>query len=214
MNENCAIFNDRTYGPSFGGADLVLRGNSGHCIKDSYEKQIRCPSSESVLHYGATCDCCNYTIRGMGWECTTCEDYDLCHVCKPKSYIHHHPNDHVFELISHSESSDCAPQFAEHDGIMCKCCNKTIHGMRWKCTFCNNYDLCQDCKSKSSNIHDHPNNHAFQPIAYPEFEFDISEPNPTICDYCESSCLLAICQKCANGEFCVEECEIFQVIKR
>uniref|UniRef100_U9UMS6 Kelch-like protein 17 n=1 Tax=Rhizophagus irregularis (strain DAOM 181602 / DAOM 197198 / MUCL 43194) TaxID=747089 RepID=U9UMS6_RHIID len=48
MNENCAIFNDRTYGPSFGGADLVLRGNSGHCIKDSYEKQIRCPSSGMI----------------------------------------------------------------------------------------------------------------------------------------------------------------------
>ncbi|EXX56584.1 uncharacterized protein OCT59_020949 [Rhizophagus irregularis] len=211
MNENCAIFNDHTYGPSFGGADLVLRGNSGHCIKDSYEKQIICPSSESVLHYGATCDCCNYTIRGMGWECTNCEDYVLCQVCKPQSYIHHHPNDHVFELMQHSES---APQFALHDGIVCKCCNKTIYGMRWKCTFCYNYDLCQDCKSKSSNIHDHPNNHAFQPIGYPEFKFDIEEPNPAICDYCESSCVLAVCRKCANGEFCVEEYEIFQVIKR
>ncbi|CAB4421211.1 unnamed protein product [Rhizophagus irregularis] len=189
MNENCAIFNDHTYGPSFGGADLVLWGNSGHCIKDSYEKQIRCPSSESVLHYGATCDCCNYTIRGMGWECTNCEDYVLCQVCKPQSYIHHHPNDHVFELMQHSESSDRAPQFALHDGIVY-------------------------CKSKSSNIHDHPNNHAFQPIGYPEFKFDIEESNPAICDYCESSCVLAVCRKCANGEFCVEEYEIFQVIKR
>ncbi|POG73436.1 hypothetical protein GLOIN_2v1476935 [Rhizophagus irregularis DAOM 181602=DAOM 197198] len=113
----------------------------------------------------------------MGWECTNCEDYVLCQVCKPQSYIHHHPNDHVFELMQHSES-------APH------------------------------CKSKSSNIHDHPNNHAFQPIGYPEFKFDIEEPNPAICDYCESSCVLAVCRKCANGEFCVEEYEIFQVIKR
>jgi hypothetical protein len=41
VNENYAVFNDHTYGPSFGGADLILRGDSGHCIKDSYEKPIR-----------------------------------------------------------------------------------------------------------------------------------------------------------------------------
>ncbi|PKC59768.1 hypothetical protein RhiirA1_492215, partial [Rhizophagus irregularis] len=125
-------------------------------------------------HYGIRCDCCNHTVRGMRWKCTSCEDYDLCQICKPKSYIHHHPDDHVFELVPHSRTSHRAPQFAVHHGIVCKCCDKTILGMRWKCTFCNNYDLCQDCKSKSSNIHDHPNNHAFQPIAYPEFKFDIS----------------------------------------
>lgn len=50
---------------------------------------------------------------------------------------------------------------------MCKRCNDEIRGMRWKCTFCEDYNLCQDCKSKSLYIYDHPNNHAFQPIAYP-----------------------------------------------
>ncbi|UZO02473.1 uncharacterized protein OCT59_020953 [Rhizophagus irregularis] len=214
-NENYAIFNDHIYGPSFGCADLILRGNRGHCIKVSYDgKQIRGPSSESVLHYGIRCDCCNHTVRGMRWKCTSCEDYDLCQICKPKSHIHHHPDDHVFELVPHSRTSHRAPQFAVHHGIVCKCCDKTILGMRWKCTFCNNYDLCQDCKSKSSNIHDHPNNHAFQPIAYPEFKFDIEEPIPAICDYCETTCFLGECLKCANGEFSVEEYEIFQVLKR
>ncbi|CAB4494697.1 unnamed protein product [Rhizophagus irregularis] len=109
----------------------------------------------------------------MRWKCTSCEDYDLCQICKTKSHIHHHPDDHVFELVPHSRTSDRALQFAVHYDFVCKCCEKTIHGMRWKCTFCNNYDLCQDCKSKSSNIHDHPNNHAFQPIAYQVDECDI-----------------------------------------
>jgi hypothetical protein len=45
VNENYAVFNDHTYGPSFGGADLILRGGSKHCIKDNYEKQIRGVSS-------------------------------------------------------------------------------------------------------------------------------------------------------------------------
>ncbi|RGB24362.1 hypothetical protein C1646_773207 [Rhizophagus diaphanus] len=108
-NENYAIFNDHTYGPSFGSSDLILRGNSIHCIKDSYEKQIRGPPSEPVLHYGVVCDCCNHTVRGMRWKCTTCEDYDLCQICKTKSRIHHHPDDHVFKLIPHSDSFDYAP---------------------------------------------------------------------------------------------------------
>lgn len=33
--------------------------------------------------------------------------------------------------------------------------------MRWKCTICPDYDLCQDCKPKS-NIHNHPNDHIFK----------------------------------------------------
>ncbi|CAB4421220.1 unnamed protein product [Rhizophagus irregularis] len=213
-DENYAIFNDHIYGPSFGCADLILRGDNGHCIKDSYEKKIRGPSSESVLHYSIRCDGCNYAIRGMRWKCTSCEGYDLCQDCKPKSHIHRHPNDHVFELMTHSEFSYIAPLLAMHNGIVCKCCDETILGMRWKCTFCN-YDLCQDCKSKSPDIHgNHPNNHTFQPIAYPGDNNRESEKIPTICDYCESTYCFAECLKCANGEFSVEEYEIFYVLKR
>ncbi|CAG8442859.1 21084_t:CDS:2, partial [Rhizophagus irregularis] len=140
---------------------------SGHCIKDSYEKQIRGPPSESVLHYDVRCDCCDYTIRGMRWKCTSCENYDLCQNCKAKSHIHNHPDDHMFELVPHSKSSKRAPQFALHFGVVCDFCKSKVRGMRWKCAFCYNYDLCKDCKLKSQNIHDHPNNHAFKPIAYP-----------------------------------------------
>ncbi|EXX63287.1 hypothetical protein RirG_153690 [Rhizophagus irregularis DAOM 197198w] len=165
VKKNYAIFNDHTYGPSFGGVDLVLRGNSGYCIKDSYKKQIRGPSSESVLHYD----------------------------CKPKSHIHRHPNDHAFKLIPHSESAESAPQFAVHYGIVY-------------------------CKFKSPNIDKHPNNHAFRPIAYSDSisvflnRFGLIEN--AICDYCESECISGRCHKCANGEFSVEEYEIFQIVKK
>ncbi|GES96377.1 carbohydrate-binding module family 13 protein [Rhizophagus clarus] len=213
VNENYAIFNDQTYGPSFGCTDLILRGDSGYCIKDSYEKQIRGASSESALHYGVSCDCCNYTIRGERWKCTSCENYDLCQVCKTKSNIHNHPDDHGFKLIPHSETSGRAPQFFRHYGVMCDSCEKTIRGMRWKCLFCKNYDLCQDCKSKSPNVHD--NNHAFQPIAYSGLSlFEMTVGRNATCDYCKLTCTGNRCYKCANGEFPVEEYELFQVIKR
>ncbi|PKB97873.1 hypothetical protein RhiirA5_432374, partial [Rhizophagus irregularis] len=208
-NENYAIFNDHTYGPSFGGSDLILRGNSeqsGHCIKDSYEKQIRGPPSESVLHYDVRCDCCDYTIRGMRWKCTSCENYDLCQNCKAKSHIHNHPDDHMFELVPHSKTSKRAPQFALHFGVVCDFCKSKVRGMRWKCAFCYNYDLCKDCKPKSQNIHDHPNNHAFKPIAYPTGGLrHLSLKNPAICDYCELACIGSRCFKCANGEFFLED---------
>ncbi|GBB99764.1 hypothetical protein RclHR1_03620013 [Rhizophagus clarus] len=217
VNENYAIFNDLTYGPSFGCADLILRGDSGHCMKDSYEKQIRGASPESDLHYGVCCDCCNYTIRGMRWKCLSCENYDLCQVCRPKLYIHLHPDDHEFRLIPHSETSDRAPQYSIHF-VRCDSCNNLINGVRWKCTFCENYDLCQDCKSESLTVHghpsnDHPNNHVFQPIGYPSY-YDIEDDDPVICDYCESACSGNICHRCANGEFSIEECELFQIIKK
>ncbi|GES96369.1 carbohydrate-binding module family 13 protein [Rhizophagus clarus] len=210
INKNYAIFNDHTYGPSFGCADLILRGDSGHCIKDSYEKRIR-GALESALHYSIRCDCCNYTIRGERWKCTSCADYDLCQICKPKSHIHNHPAGHRFQLIPHSKTSHRAPQFLKHY-VICDSCNKSICGMRWKCTFCEKYNLCQDCKFKSSNIHD--NNHAFRPIAYLEhIPLSFSENAPT-CDYCKLTCTSYMCVKCANGEFLVEEYELFQVIKR
>ncbi|GBB99753.1 hypothetical protein RclHR1_03620002 [Rhizophagus clarus] len=211
INKNYAIFNDHTYGPSFGCADLILRGDSGHCIKDSYEKRIR-GALESALHYSIRCDCCNYTIRGERWKCTSCADYDLCQICKPKSHIHNHPAGHRFQLIPHSKTSHRAPQFLKHY-VICDSCNKSICGMRWKCTFCEKYNLCQDCKFKSSNIHD--NNHAFRPIAYLEhIPLSFSVENAPTCDYCKLTCTSYMCVKCANGEFLVEEYELFQVIKR
>uniref|UniRef100_U9UHV2 TLDc domain-containing protein n=1 Tax=Rhizophagus irregularis (strain DAOM 181602 / DAOM 197198 / MUCL 43194) TaxID=747089 RepID=U9UHV2_RHIID len=186
VKRNYAIFNDHTYGPSFGGADLILRGDSGHCVKDSYEMPIRSAPSEPYLHYGVKCDCCNYTIRGIRWRCTSCDDYDLCQDCKPKSEIHCHPDDHAFQPEPHSSTSSRAPQFAVH----------------------------HDCKS---NIHDHPNNHMFQPFVYPSIDNYNSGSDylhPTFCDYCELICFFAKCHTCANGEFSVEEYELFQVIKR
>ncbi|GBC07289.1 hypothetical protein RclHR1_07360012 [Rhizophagus clarus] len=80
------------------------------------------------------------------------------------------------------------------------------------CLFCENYDLYQDCKSKSPNVHD--NNHAFQPIAYSGLSlFGITLGRNATCDYCKLTCTGNKCYKCANGEFPVEEYELFQVKK-
>ncbi|GET60311.1 uncharacterized protein OCT59_020947 [Rhizophagus irregularis] len=76
-----------------------------------------------------------------------------------------------------------------------------------------NFDLCQDCKPKSY-VHDHPNDHAFQPITYshlfPDL-YSILSIKKAICDYYKLNYSGSKCYKCANGEFSVEEYEIFQI---
>lgn len=50
-----------------------------------------------------------------------------------------------------------------HESIHCNICNKNnIQGVRYKCLFCNDFDLCQDCEVNSVNNHD--NSHVFLKI--------------------------------------------------
>jgi hypothetical protein len=57
-----------------------------------------------------------------------------------------------------------------HDVVCNGCDSSTILGMRWECTFCDKYILCQNCKSITPG---HPNNHVFKPIAYPANIFEL-----------------------------------------
>ena len=44
-----------------------------------------------------------------------------------------------------------------HDGIKCqKCFQEPIIGYRYKCSVCNDYNLCQNCEEKNSISEDHP----------------------------------------------------------
>ncbi|CAB4385659.1 unnamed protein product [Rhizophagus irregularis] len=174
-------------------------------MKDSYEKQIRGPPSEPVLHYGVGCDCCNHTIRGKRWNCTTCVIYDLCQDCKPQSHKHRHPNDHRLMLMPHSDTSKYAPRISVHD-TKCNYCNKTIREMRWECELCPNFNMCQDCKFYSKKFF-HQHN-----ISY--FKLIGRYSRNAICDYCKLACTGNICYKCANNTFYIKEYELFQVVKR
>lgn len=44
-----------------------------------------------------------------------------------------------------------------HPDIKCNVCNKVgIHGIRYKCPICNEYNLCQQCEIQYSKSHEHP----------------------------------------------------------
>ena len=38
--------------------------------------------------------------------------------------------------------------------VICDGCGKIINGERWKCSNCNDYDLCADCEKKKDVLHD------------------------------------------------------------
>lgn len=51
-----------------------------------------------------------------------------------------------------------------HTGISCDVCRKSnISGIRWKCLYCRDYDLCEDCeKAGHGDLHEQQNNaHVF-----------------------------------------------------
>jgi len=53
-----------------------------------------------------------------------------------------------------------------HRGVTCDGCKTAnISGIRYKCTICCNYDLCESCKAKGDEIH--PTTHAMQSINSP-----------------------------------------------
>src|SRR6218665_2268262 len=41
----------------------------------------------------------------------------------------------------------------EHVGFRCDGCSGSIHGIRHKCSFCPDYDLCTQCKQKGTHNH-------------------------------------------------------------
>ncbi|KAM9983597.1 hypothetical protein ACTFIY_000307 [Dictyostelium cf. discoideum] len=53
----------------------------------------------------------------------------------------------------------------EHVGITCDGCDSKIFGNRYKCTVCNDYDLCSECESRGDQIH--PTSHPLLKIAQP-----------------------------------------------
>jgi hypothetical protein len=102
-------------------------------------------SASSGVHSDIQCDGCNqFPLVGVRYKCTVCPDYDLCASCEAKNQ---HPAEHP--LLKLKE----APQSDVHYGVTCDGCGAVpIHGPRYKCTVCPNFDLCGACESKG--IHD------------------------------------------------------------
>jgi len=51
------------------------------------------------------------------------------------------------------EVDDCGRTI--HFGVKCDICNQPLHGIRYKCVDCIDFDMCQECEAKK----EHPQHH-------------------------------------------------------
>jgi len=113
------------------------------------------PAAKPV-HPNIICDGCEGPVIGTRFKCTVCPDFDFCESCKSTKQ---HP--HELASIAAPFSSDARPV---HIGVKCdECQTAPIRGIRFKCTQCFNYDLCEVCEPKGN----HPADHALVKIAQP-----------------------------------------------
>jgi next to BRCA1 gene 1 protein len=115
------------------------------------------PASASLIRQGVYCDVCKTTpIIGDRYVCTECENYDLCSNCEAKGLVSDgHKTNHI--MLKYKQ---VLPVVITHTGVSCSGCHMIpIIGDRYKCTICENYDLCTKCEEAGKLTGNHQSNH-------------------------------------------------------
>ena len=115
------------------------------------------------IHFNVLCDGCKMNpIRGNRYKCKGCPDFDFCENCYQKNKDNH---GHEFKKIEklgctnifEYKGNDYYKRENVHMGVRCNGCGKNpITGIRFKCSICQNYNLCGKCEESSGCKHGHP----------------------------------------------------------
>ncbi|CAE6405618.1 unnamed protein product [Rhizoctonia solani] len=119
--------------------------------------------------HAAYCDRCSQAIYGIRYKCTICNDFDYCGVCIGLGPLEH---GHRFDAIINTNVRLYRPRDAwramgegQTPGVAqptgdtwheCRCdiCGVSpIRGTRFKCAECPDWDACQSCLERSSELH-------------------------------------------------------------
>ena len=156
---------------------LITRINNPQLYKSSSSDDILLRAVPKVekkpkleIHYNVTCDGCKVTpIRGNRYKCKTCKDFDFCEECYQKKKESHGHDFRVIERpgsrrrFGHPNKQYCS-RVISHANIMCDGCGMLpVLGWRYKCSICDDYNLCENCEEKIGKKHGHP----FLKITYP-----------------------------------------------
>ena len=115
------------------------------------------------IHYHVMCDGCKVTpLRGNRYKCKQCKDFDFCEDCYKKNKESH---GHDFRVIAHPAcrnrlghpNKKYCQRGTVHSKIMCDGCGMLpIAGWRYKCSICDDYNLCENCEERIGGKHNHP----------------------------------------------------------
>jgi hypothetical protein len=128
-------------------------------LKESEEQKAR----YEPIHFNILCDGCKMNpIRGNRYKCKGCPDFDFCEKCYQQNKdTHGHEFKKIEKLsvvnIFEHTNNDYNKRENVHMGVKCNRCGfSPIIGWRFKCSICENYNLCEDCEESSGYKHGHP----------------------------------------------------------
>lgn len=98
------------------------------------------------IHDRVRCDGCGMRpMIGMRHKCSQCPNFDYCEECM-ETRTHEHP---FYRVVDPDVFS-----FVVHPKVACNGCGcYPIFGVRYKCTECDDYDLCQECMNLGGHHH-------------------------------------------------------------
>jgi hypothetical protein len=96
-------------------------------------------SEVQAEHQGVQCNVCGVApVKGTRFKCLECSNYDLCARCQGKGDAAHDTS-HTMLYIPKADH-------VVNEGVWCDGCGSgPIKGLRFKCSNCRNYDLCETC---------------------------------------------------------------------
>ncbi|KZS93190.1 hypothetical protein SISNIDRAFT_550176 [Sistotremastrum niveocremeum HHB9708] len=154
------------------------------------------------VHRGVVCDSCDKGIVGDRHKCLDCSNYDLCEHCISLSSVVHPLHEFLKitepgRIVVHTvDGGRTAP--AIHNAT-CDLCSSRIHGDRYKCLHCPDFDVCSNCFSITHIQHP---NHNWVRVQDPSNIMSSVIPahsvaHPATCDACDKA-IIGVRYKCMH----------------
>ena len=146
-------------------------------FKKEQEEQKEQKEKKEPIHFNILCDGCKMNpIRGNRYKCIGCPDFDFCENCYQKNKDTHGHEFKKIEKLSFTnifeyKNNDYNKRENVHMGVKCnRCGSNPIIGWRFKCSICENYNLCEKCEENSGYEHGHPLIKIYNPKMQKKFD--------------------------------------------